>query len=48
MADLTLWEVKLRDPRDRAAARELDVEDEVEGRSGRVLVEVLVGSDETL
>lgn len=48
LADLTLWEVKFRDPRDRAAARELDVEEEVEGRSGRVLVEELVGSDETL
>jgi hypothetical protein len=30
-----VWEVKLRDPSDRAAARELEVEEDVAGRSGR-------------
>ncbi len=34
LADLTLWDVKLRVPRERAAARVLDVEADVEGRSG--------------
>lgn len=33
-ADLTLWDVKLRVPSERAAARVLDVEAEVAGRSG--------------
>jgi hypothetical protein len=32
---LTFWDVKLSGPKDRAAARELVVELEVEGRSGR-------------
>lgn len=36
MADLTLCEVKLRLPSEKAAARELVVEEEVEGRSGTV------------
>ena len=34
MADFTVWDVKLSVPRERAAARELDVEAEVDGRSG--------------
>jgi hypothetical protein len=35
-ADLTLCDVKLRVPSERAAARVLDVEAEVDGRSGTV------------
>lgn len=35
-ADLTLCEVKFRAPNENAAAKELVVEEEVEGRSGRV------------
>jgi hypothetical protein len=31
---LTFWDVKLRGPNDSAAARELDVDADVEGRSG--------------
>jgi hypothetical protein len=33
-ADLTLWDVKLRAPSERAAASVLDVEADVEGLSG--------------
>jgi hypothetical protein len=33
-ADLTLWDVKLRVPSERAAASVLDVDADVEGRSG--------------
>jgi hypothetical protein len=33
-ADLTLWEVKLRVPSERAAASVLDVDADVEGLSG--------------
>lgn len=50
-ADLTLWDVKFRVPRDRAAARVPDVEEEVAGRSGNVGEEAdkaLAGIDETL
>jgi hypothetical protein len=35
-ADLTLCDVKLRDPRESAAARVLDVDADVDGRSGTV------------
>lgn len=37
-ADLTLWDVKLRAPREKAAAREpvVEVDEAVEGRSGKV------------
>lgn len=35
-ADLTLCEVKLRVPNDKAAAKVLVVEEAVDGRSGRV------------
>lgn len=33
-ADFTVWDVKLREPRDKATARLLEVEAEVAGRSG--------------
>ena len=49
-ADFTLWEVKFKVPRERAAANVLDVEDDVEGRSGRVgdVERATVETDETL
>ena len=33
-ADFTVWDVKLSEPRDKAAARLLEVEANVDGRSG--------------
>lgn len=36
MADLALWEVKLKEPSDRAAASPEEVEADVDGRSGSV------------
>lgn len=34
LADFTLWEVKFKAPRENVAARELEAEDDVVGRSG--------------
>lgn len=50
MADFTLCEVKFRDPSERAAASVLDVDAEVEGRSGTVGEEgtATEATDETL
>ncbi len=50
MADFTLCEVKFKVPSDRAAANVLDVDDEVNGRSGAVgdVARLTVETDETL
>jgi hypothetical protein len=51
LADFTLCEAKFRDPKDKAAASVLDVDDDVAGRSGMVVGEVdsaTVETDETL